>query len=336
MLTLKRLTFIFLGLLFLVATLFSGWLYHHYHREIVLPEIPYEFSIKPGSSLKQIAQHLVEVGVLPDAWSFILLSRYLGKDSAFKAGDYWLTENLSQIALLEYLIKGDIRQTEVRFIEGWTFTQFREALYNHPDIRNTTIGMDEAEIMQSIGASESSAEGLFFPDTYYFLKNSNDVEILQRAYRTMQDHLQTAWEERAESLPIESPYEALVLASIVEKETGLESDRAEIAGVFVNRLRIGMRLQTDPTVIYGMGAQFDGNLRKRDLQTDHDFNTYTRSGLPPTPIAMPGLASIRAAVNPADTKALYFVAKGNGESKFSTNLRDHNRAVAKYQRRQNN
>lgn len=333
MLTLKRLSFIFLGF-FLTAILQAGWLYHHYHREIALPYTPYEFSIESGSNLKQIAQQLVDAGILSDTWSFILLSRYLGSDSAIKAGDYLLTENPSQIELLEYLIKGDIRQNEIRFIEGWTFAQFREILDNHPDIRNTTGGMSEAEIMQLIGADELSAEGLFFPDTYFFLKNSSDTEILRRAYQSMQHHLQAAWDERIESLPLKSPYEALILASIVEKETGLESDRAEIAGVFVNRLRIGMRLQTDPTVIYGMGDQFDGNLRKKDLQTDHNYNTYTRAGLPPTPIAMPGLASIRAAVNPATTDALYFVAKGNGKSKFSTNLQDHNRAVAKYQKRQ--
>jgi UPF0755 protein len=334
MLTLKRLSYLFLGF-FLTAILLTGWLYHHYHREIALPHTPYEFSIESGSSVKQIAQQLVDAGILSDTWSFILLLRYLGKDSTIKAGDYLLTENLSQFELLEYLIKGDIRQNEIRFIEGWTFAQFREALYNHPDIRNTTYGMSEAEIMQLIGADKSSAEGLFFPDTYFFLKNSSDIEVLRRAYQSMQNHLQAAWDERIESLPLASPYDVLILASIVEKETGLESDRAEIAGVFVNRLRIGMRLQTDPTVIYGMGDQFDGNLRKKDLQTDHDYNTYTRSGLPPTPIAMPGVASIRAAVNPAATDALYFVAKGNGESKFSTNLQDHNRAVAKYQKRQN-
>ncbi len=334
MLTLKRLSLVFLGFT-LIAILLAGWLYHHYHREVVLPHAPYEFSIKPGSSLKQIAQQLVDADILSDTWSFILLSRYLGSDSTIKAGDYLLTENLSQIELLEYLIKGDIRQNEIRFIEGWTFAQFREVLYRHPDIRNTTDGLSETEIMQMIGTGESSAEGLFFPDTYFFLKNSSDIEVLRRAYQSMQNHLQAAWDERIDPLPLKSPYEALILASIVEKETGLESDRAEIAGVFVNRLRIGMRLQTDPTVIYGMGDQFDGNLRRKDLQTDHDYNTYTRSGLPPTPIAMPGLASIRAAVNPAVTDALYFVAKGNGESKFSTNLQDHNRAVAKYQKRQN-
>lgn len=319
-----------------MAILITGWLYYHYHRDIVLPETPYEFSIDSGSNLKQITRQLVDAGILPDSWSFILLARYQGKESAIKAGDYWLTENLSQIALLDYLIKGDIRQNKVRFVEGWTFSQFRKALYDHPDIRNATADLNEAEIMQLLGANEESAEGLFFPDTYYFVKNSSDVEILQRAYQNMQNHLQTAWSERMESLPLESPYEALVLASIVEKETGLESDRAEIAGVFINRLRIGMRLQTDPTVIYGLGDQFDGNLRKKDLQTDQAYNTYTRAGLPPTPIAMPGIASIRAALNPATTDALYFVAKGNGESQFSTNLADHNRAVAKYQKRQRN
>jgi len=335
MLTLKRLAYIF-SVFFLIATLFAGWLYHHYHRDIVLPYTPYEFSIQSGSNLKQIAQQLVDEGILPDTWSFILLSRYLKQDSTIKAGDYLLTENPTQLTLLEYLIKGDIRQSIIRFIEGWTFSQFLEILHNHPDIRNTTVSMSETEIMQKLGATESSAEGLFFPDTYHFVKNSTDIEILQRAYRIMQEHLHVAWSMREESLPLESPYEALILASIVEKETGLDSDRAEIAGVFINRLRIGMRLQTDPTVIYGMGNHFDGNLRKKDLQTDHDYNTYTRSGLPPTPIAMPGLASILAAVNPATTDSLYFVAKGNGKSKFSTNLQDHNRAVAKYQKRQNN
>ncbi|MCB1935525.1 MAG: endolytic transglycosylase MltG [Nitrosomonas sp.] len=334
MLTLKRLAFYIFSCFLITAALFAGWLYHHYHREIALPHTPYEFSIQSGSNLKQIAQQLVDEDILPDTWSFILLSRYLNQDSTIKAGDYLLTENPSQISLLEYLIQGDIRQNIIRFIEGWTFAQFLETLYNHPDIRNTTEDMNETEIMQLLGATESAAEGLFFPDTYHFVKNTADTEILKRAYRIMQEQLHAAWALRVESLPLETPYEALVLASIIEKETGLDSDRAEIAGVFINRLRIGMRLQTDPTVIYGMGEQFDGNLRKKDLQTDHEFNTYTRSGLPPTPIAMPGLASIRAAVNPATTKNLYFVAKGNGESKFSTNLRDHNRAVARYQKQQ--
>ncbi len=330
--TLQRLIFWIL----LLATLFFGWLYLHVHSDIHLPTTPYEFTIKPGSNLKQVSQQLSDAGVLTHAWSFVLLSRYMGNESAIKAGDYTLTENLSQVALLEYLIQGDVKQNEIKFLEGWTFSQIREVLNNHPAIKKDTIDLSEQEILQLIGADETAAEGLFFPDTYYFVKNNSDVEILQRAYRTLQNHLQAAWSTRQESLPLKTPYEALILASIVEKETGLESDRTEIAGVFINRLRIGMRLQTDPTIIYGMGDKFDGNLRKKDLQTDQNYNTYTRAGLPPTPIAMPGLASIRAALNPATTDALYFVAKGNGESKFSTNLADHNRAVAKYQKRQKN
>lgn len=334
MLTLKRLFLIFLGFL-LIAILITGWLYHHYHREIVLPEAPYEFIIKPGSHLKQINRQLAEEGILPNTWSFMMLARYYDKASSIKAGEYRLNDGLSQIALLEYLIKGDTYQHQVKFVEGWTFSQFRKALYEHPEIKNTTAELSDTEIMELIGAPERSAEGLFFPDTYFFVKDSTDIEILARAYQTMQHHLKAVWSERMESLPLASPYEALILASIVEKETGLDKDRAEIAGVFVNRLRIGMRLQTDPTVIYGMGERFDGNLRKKDLQTDQEYNTYTRAELPPTPIAMPGLASIHAAVNPSETDALYFVAKGNGESQFSTNLADHNRAVAKYQKRPN-
>ncbi len=328
--TLQRLIFWIL----LLATLFSGWLYLHVHSDIHLPTTPYEFTIKPGSNLKQVSQQLSDAGVLAHMWSFVLLSRYMGNESAIKAGDYTLTENLSQVALLEYLIQGDVKQNEIKFLEGWTFSQIREVLNNHPTIKNNTIDLSEQEILQLIGADETAAEGLFFPDTYYFVRNNSDVEILQRAYRTMQNHLQAAWSTRQESLPLKTPYEALILASIVEKETGLESDRAEIAGVFINRLRISMRLQTDPTIIYGMGDKFDGNLRRKDLQTDQPYNTYTRAGLPPTPIAMPGLSSIQAALNPAETKAIYFVAKGNGESQFSTNLADHNRAVNKYQRRQ--
>jgi len=328
--TLKRL----LLLISLGVTLFSGWLYYQFHRDLQLPTVPYEFSIESGSSLKQVTQQLIEAGILPNAWSFILLSRYMGNASTIKAGDYQLTKNLSQIALLEYLKKGDVKQHEIKFLEGWTFSQLRKTLNEHPAIQNKTSHLSEQEILQLIGANETTAEGLFFPDTYYFARNTSDINIMQRAYQKMQETLQNAWSTRVESLPLATPYEALILASIVEKETGLASDRPDIAGVFINRLRAGMRLQTDPTVIYGLGDQFDGNLRKKDLQADHEYNTYTRDGLPPTPIAMPGLASIQAAMNPARTDALYFVAKGNGESSFSTNLADHNRAVAKYQKQQ--
>ncbi len=328
--TLTRLLF---SILFTII-LFAAWFYLHVHSSITLPSTPYEFSIRPGSNLKQISQQLENAGVIHSKWSFILLARYLNQESAIKAGDYQLTSHLTQIALLKYLSQGDAKQNEIKFIEGWTFAQIRKILNEHPDIQNDSANLNEQEILQRLGATENAAEGLFYPDTYYFIKGDSDLNILQRAYQTMQTHLHNNWVSRAEALPFASPYEALILASIIEKETGTESDRAEIAGVFVNRLRKGMKLQTDPTIIYGLGEQFDGNLRKKDLLADQAYNTYTRAGLPPTPIALPSLASIRAALNPAKTDALYFVAKGNGESEFSTNLIDHNKAVNKYQKQQ--
>jgi len=318
----------------LIAILLVSWLYLHVHSSVRFPAIPYEISIPAGANLKQVSQQLEDAGIILNKWTFILLARYHNQESAIKAGDYRFTEDITQIALLKMLTKGDVIQNEIRFIEGWTFAQIRQVLNEHPAIKNLTAGLSEQEILRLIGASETAAEGLFFPDTYYFVRNSSDIEILQRAYQNMKNHLQNNWSDRAESLPLATPYEALILASIIEKETGLESDRTEIAGVFINRLRKGMRLQTDPTIIYGLGEQFDGNLRKKDLITDQEYNTYTRFGLPPTPIAMPGLASIRAALNPRETDALYFVAKGNGESQFSTNLADHNKAVTQYQKQQ--
>ncbi|MEP7073335.1 MAG: endolytic transglycosylase MltG [Nitrosospira sp.] len=326
--TLKRLI-----LLILVGViLFAGWFAYQVNKPVRLPAVPYEFSVEPGSSLKSVAKQLVDAGVLQDAWSFVLLSRAMGLASSLKAGDYEIAENTSLIQLLERITKGDINQSEIRFIEGWTFAQLRQTLDAHPAVRHDTTNLSGREILKLIGASETAAEGLFFPDTYFFAKGSSDTAILRRAYHAMQNHLNIAWIERAARLPLADPYQALILASIVEKETGKGSDRTMVAGVFVNRLRLGMLLQTDPTVIYGLGDRFDGNLRKKDLLTDQEYNTYTRRGLPPTPIAMPGLASIQAALNPAKTNALYFVAKGNGESHFSNNLAEHNRAVSKYQK----
>src|SRR5687768_6310785 len=327
--TLKRLIYLSLaGLL-----LFTGWLAYHVNASVQLPVVPYEFSITPGSSLKSIAQQLADAGVLHDTWSFVLLSRLTGVASSVKAGDYEITESISPAELLARITRGDINQSEIRFIEGWTFSQLRQALNEHPGLRHDTASLTNEEILQLIGATETAAEGLFFPDTYFFARGSSDTAILKRAYRVMQKHLHTAWAERAIDLPLADPYQALILASIVEKETGRESDRRMVAGVFINRLRINMLLQTDPTVIYGLGDKFDGNLRKKDLLTDQEYNTYTRRGLPPTPIALPGLSSILAALNPAETDALYFVAKGNGESHFSRHLTDHNRAVSRYQKR---
>ncbi len=325
---LKRLILFVFACIFLLA----GWLAYHVNAAVQLPVTPYEFSIKSGSSLRSVAKQLVDAGVLHDAWLFVLLSRVMGYAASLKAGDYELIESASPLQLLERITTGDVNQSEIRFIEGWTFSQLRKSLDEHPAIRHDTVGLSDQKILQLIGASEIAAEGLFFPDTYYFVRGNSDVAILKRAYHTMQNNLNIVWAERAANVPLTNAYQALILASIVEKETGKESDRTTIAGVFLNRLRLGMRLQTDPTVIYGMGEKFDGNLRKKDLLTDQEYNTYTRSGLPPTPIAMPGLASIQAALNPAKTGALYFVAKGGGESHFSSNLTGHNRAVSKYQK----
>jgi UPF0755 protein len=326
--TLKRLTFLALtGVL-----LFAGWFAYQINASVELPVVPYEFSIKQGSSVKTIARQLADKGVLPDPWPFVFLSRVMGVATSVKAGDYEIVTSISPLQLLERITKGDINQSEVRFIEGWTFAQLRQTLNEHPALRHDTTNLSNTEILQLIGATETAAEGLFFPDTYFFARGSSDVAVLKRAYRAMRNHIDIAWAERAANLPLTDRYQALILASIVEKETGRESDRSMVAGVFLNRLRLRMLLQTDPSVIYGLGDKFDGNLRKKDLLTDQEYNTYTRRGLPPTPIAMPGLASIQAVLNPAKTDALYFVAKGNGESHFSNSLTDHNRAVSKYQK----
>jgi UPF0755 protein len=293
---------------------------------------PADFSIKPGSSLKSATRQMVESGVELDAWQFNLLGRVLGKASTIKAGSYEVGSGITPLALLNQLTAGEVTQEEVVFIEGWTFRQVRATLDADADVRHDSAALSDAEIMARLGAAGRSPEGLFFPDTYLYGKGAGDLDILRRAYQAMDRQLEAAWLQRAPDLPYRSPYEALIMASVIEKETGQATDRALIGGVFVNRLRLGMMLQTDPSVIYGLGEKFDGRLRKKDLRADTPHNTYTRTGLPPTPIAMPGLASLQAALNPAKTPALYFVARGDGSSEFSRTLVEHERAVAKYQR----
>lgn len=305
-------------------------------RPLMLPQVPYEFTLKHGSSLKSVAHQLAESGVLQEPYSFIFLVRTLGKASAIKAGNYQLNQDISILGLFRKLTQGDVTQSEITFIEGWTFKQMRQALDAHSGIRHDTEGMTDSEIMAQIGAPEGNPEGLFFPDTYFFSSGMSDLSILKRAYQIMQRRLAEEWATRAPDSPYENPYQALIMASIIEKETGKPSERPLIAGVFLNRFRLGMRLQTDPTVIYGLGDHYDGGLHKKDLITDTPYNTYTRAGLPPTPIAMPSLESIHAALHPAQTKALYFVAKGDGSHQFSDTLAEHNRAVARYIRLGNN
>lgn len=293
-----------------------------------------EFVIEQGETLRSVSRSLVSAGVLPDARRFEWLGRMLKREGALKAGNYQLDAQWSALELLDGITgRAAARLDRLVLIEGWTFRQFRAALDAHQALRHETAGLSDAEVAQKIGLPEGThPEGQFFPDSYYFARGATDVSIMRRAAVRMTEILNQQWAERLDSLPVRSPYDALILASIVEKETGRLDDRPLVAAVLVNRLRKGMRLQVDPTVIYGLGERFDGNLRRGDLERDTPYNTYTRVGLPPTPIAAPGLASIAAVMKPTASSALYFVARGDGSSEFSDTLTDHNRAVTKYQR----
>jgi UPF0755 protein len=291
-----------------------------------------EYSIEPGTPPRDIATGWVQAGVKAPAWALYQWFRWSGQSRKIRAGSYEIGPGTTPASLLDKMVRGDETLATVRLIDGWTFRQFRAELAKADGLKPTTAGMSDAQVMEAIGASGIAPEGRFHPDTYAYSKGSSDVAVLRRAYRAMARKLEAAWAERSADTPLRTADEALILASIVEKETGVSSDRGKVAAVFTNRLRLGMPLQTDPTVIYGLGEAFDGNLRKRDLQTDGPYNTYTRAGLPPTPIAMPGKASLLAAVRPDPSKALYFVSRGDGSSQFSDTLSDHNRAVNKYQR----
>jgi len=325
----KRLVFLTL----FITLLFVGWMVYFSSTPITLEEEVMEFDIRAGSSLRKISEQLVNQGALNESLSFMVLVRLMGKAGEVKAGNYLIENGTTPYDLFVTITSGKTTQASITFIEGWTFQQMRDVMMKNESIKHITIAYTDEQILENIGATEIHPEGLFFPDTYFFSKGMTDQEILKRAYQAMQTRLNEAWEKREAGLPYKTPYEALIMASIIEKETGRADERKTIAGVFTNRMRIGMRLQTDPTVIYGMGENFDGNIRRKDLQTDTPYNTYTRSGLPPTPIAMPGLASIEAALNPAKTKFLYFVGKGDGSHAFSSTLAEHNRAVVKYQLR---
>ncbi len=320
-----------LALSITAAVLACGWLVYYAIMPLKLQPSSQEIVIQPKSGLRSIANQLVAQGVLKEPWRFILLAKLLQKEQYLQAGSYTLNKNISPYHLLLSLNHGKTTQGSITFIEGRTFEQMRQKLAVNDAVKQTIAGLSEQEILKQLGAPYSIAEGLFFPDTFYFDRNTTDIELLRISYNAMQTKLEKAWQNREQNLPYKNSYEALIMASIVEKETGKADERPMIAGVFVNRLKLGMRLQTDPTVIYGMGLRFDGNIRKKDLSIDTPYNTYTRSGLPPTPIAMPGLAAIEAALHPADTKALYFVGRGDGSHAFSYNLTEHNRAVVKYQ-----
>jgi UPF0755 protein len=300
--------------------------------EMPVAALPAQFSIKKGSSLKSAAGQMAGAGVLRHPELFVLMGRLMGKATTLKAGFYELDRPVTPYELLRKITQGDYTLVSITLVEGWTFRQVRKALAAESGIQQQIRDLPDPDLAQRLGIDHPSLEGWFFPDTYYFSQGTSDLRILSRAHELMKSHLAAQWERRAANLPLASPYEGLILASIIEKETGKADERPLIAAVFVNRLRLGMKLQTDPTVIYGLGEAFDGNLRKADLLADTAWNTYTRQGLPPTPIAMPGLASLAAAFTPATTDVLYFVAKGDGSHQFSPSLGEHERAVTKYQK----
>jgi len=293
---------------------------------------PVEFAIKPGSSAMSSAEQIAAAGVPLNPVLFHMLARLSGKSARLKAGNYELKPGTTPLGLVDQLVRGEFAQEALAIIEGWTFKQMRQAIDAHPAIRHDTAGLNDKELLAKITSEYKFPEGLFFPDTYLFAKGASDLQIYRQAHALLLKRLDEAWGRRAPNVPYKSPYEALIMASIIEKETGQKSERNMIAAVFVNRLKRGMLLQTDPTVIYGMGDRFQGNIRRKDLETDTPYNTYVRAGLPPTPIALPGAESLAAALNPAPSDVLYFVSRGNGTSEFSNNLADHNRAVNKYQR----
>jgi UPF0755 protein len=301
------------------------------HGAIPLGPDPAVFLIRSGSNIKSIAQDLTRQKIIEDPWLFILLAKVKGQETRVRAGEYQINPGISAEELLEKFTRGNAIQHNFTIIEGWSFRQLLAALAEDPILEHTLKGKSDAEIMERLGYPGQHPEGMFFPDSYRFPKGSSDVDFLRRAYQVMQKHLQREWEQRAPGLPLKSSYEALTLASIIEKETGAGFERPLIAGVFVERLKRNMRLQTDPTIIYGLGPDFDGNIRSRDLKKDTPYNTYLRAGLTPTPIALPGLEAIRAALNPAETDALYFVSRGDGTHKFSATLDEHNAAVSRYQ-----
>lgn len=322
-----------LGILVFLILLFVGaagaWFWGYANTPLAV-NTPTEFILEPGSFSKS-AEQLQQQGIIDDARLFTLLARLEWADKRIKAGSYGLSEPTSPQQLLKKLTAGDTSMVTVKIIEGWNWRQLKTELAANPDLKHDATGLSDADLSTALQLPISSVEGQFFPDTYYISKGGSELQLLARAHRLMSKKLEIAWALRYSGTPLKDPQEALILASLVEKETGKPSDRPMIAGVFINRLKMGMRLQTDPSVIYGLGERYDGNLHRVDLETDTPYNTYTRTGLTPTPIAFVGEAALKAAVQPAQTHALYFVARGDGSSQFSGSLAEHNMAVRKYQ-----
>ncbi len=317
-----------------------GYVYHYLSTPIALPKTPYYFTVEKGTTFRHFAQQMEKEGILAHPFLFEGYARFENKRSQLKAGEYLLNQNLTPLSLLDKITQGDVIQKAITLVDGWNFKQIRQALDKNPDLKHETAGLSESEIFQKLGIDpaltqqKTQLEGLFTPETYYFPAGTSDLVILKQASVSLQKALTKAWNGRTTDLPYQykNEYEVLIMASLIEKETARAEERPLIAAVFLNRLKLNMKLQTDPTVIYGIGARYDGKIHKRDLLTDTPYNTYTRFGLPPTPIALPSFAAIQAALHPQKTDYLYFVAKGQtGYHAFSTNLKDHEAAVRKYQ-----
>jgi len=333
----REMVFKSVGALVLVASFVVAWVMMDFQmfrkNSMEIPASGATFEIRSGENLKSVASRLHETGMLDTPVYFVILGRYLKFDSRLKAGEFQLRPGTNPEQLLEQLATGQVVQHSLTLIEGETFADMMLRVSQDKVLEHTLSSLDDAAVMAAIGKPDEHPEGRFLPETYHFPRGTSDVGFLRRAYQDMHTFLQQAWEERDPDLPLKTSYEALILASIVEKETGVAAERPTIAGVFVRRLRKKMKLQTDPTVIYGIGDSFDGDIRYRDLRTDTPYNTYTRFGLPPTPIALPGREAILAVLHPESGDSLYFVARGDGSHHFSSTLKEHNRAVDRYQRK---
>lgn len=331
----RRALFVVAGIICIAVLGSACWLWRDYQDFLVQPlAIPADgllFEVKPGSSARSIARELAEQGVLTKPGFLQLAARLRGQQHNIKAGEFFIPLETSPAELLDLLVAGQVVQHRLTLVEGWTFEQVLAAVRRHKALRQTLDGHDADDVMERLQLGGIHPEGRFFPDTYFFPAGTTDISILRRAYDKMQEVLDREWQHRDPSVPLAQPYEALILASIIEKETGQPDERDEIAGVFLRRLQKGMKLQTDPTLIYGLGDKFDGDLKRAHLRMDNPYNTYVNHGLTPTPIAIPGADSIRAALNPADGTSLYFVSKGDGSHHFSSTLDEHNDAVTRYQ-----
>ena len=322
----------FMLALLLAATAVAGGLWWYAHHPLEMEQPVAEFAVERGAGMRKAARAVAAGGIAVRPELLYWIARLGGKADRIVAGSYEVARGTTPWELILKIHRGEVSQGVLLIPEGWTFAQMRAAIETHPHLLKDSVGLDEAALLKELGAAEARSEGLVFPDTYVFDRYSSALEVFRAAYKAMQERMERAWQARAPGTPLKTPYEALILASIIEKETAKPDERGLVASVFANRLRVGMRLQTDPTLIYGLGDSLQGRLRRKHLQADGEYNTYTRAGLPPTPIALPGWEALEAAVRPPESEYYYFVARGDGSSEFSRNLKDHNRAVDRYQR----